>query len=207
MTFDYIVICLSKCNPNTCHSMTRRQGGHLSFYACSLVCRRRSPWPPQWIPILEILFCFMQTVGWTNERTDERTNERTNVLFWRRHGFAPRSHVSSPALSRAKRGNWWSSLVFSKSKPHSSNCEGCPYGFVGVCGGRTTTISYSQMRSDNARNNEQRRQRPWALISLYQGQTTRIWMAWHFVALRSSPRPPRSSVFVRKEVGKARWRS
>ena len=45
----------------------------------------------------------------TNERADgwanEQTNERTKVSCWRRRGFIPRFHVSSPRLLRTKGGD------------------------------------------------------------------------------------------------------
>ena len=43
---------------------------------------------------------------------------------------------------------------------------------VCVSGGRATTISLSRMRSNNARNNEQRRPRLRGLISFFPGRTT-----------------------------------
>ena len=61
-----------------------------------------------------------------------KTNEQTNALFWRRHRFTPWFRVWSPAMSHTKGGNSKSSLVFSKLKTHSSDCEGCHCGFM-VC--------------------------------------------------------------------------
>ena len=116
---------------------------------------------------------------YSNKRTKERTNKQTQlfrfvlVLPWIHHA-AP---CIVPRAVTYEGGDSKLSLVFSKTKTHFSDCEGCPHGFVGVRGGRTTTISCSRMRSDNARNSKQRRQRLRALISLYSGQTTRIWMA------------------------------
>ena len=77
-----------------------------------------------------------------------------------------------------------------------------PLRFYGVHGGRATTISRSRMRSDHRAQQRTRRQRLRALISLYPGKTTQIFMARHFVMPRLSSRPTRSSDLIRKRSGR-----
>jgi len=169
MTFDYIVICLSKCNPNTCHSMTRRQGGHLSFYACSLVCRRRSPWPPQWIPVLGLLFGFVQTIRRTNKRMNGRTNKRFVLAL--------SQILSSPKYDVAhERGRLKIKFGSQKKQKIIPDFEGCHCGFITVNYGRTATILRPRMHSNHCTQQQTRTQYLRALISVYPGHTARISM-------------------------------
>ena len=69
------MIFSSKCSLNTFHLMTRGREGHRSFYGCGRIRRRLSPRPPQWIPILGFLFCFVR-----NNPTNEQTNKQTGLF-------------------------------------------------------------------------------------------------------------------------------
>ena len=116
------------------------------------------------------------------KQSDERTNRQTNkhdcsVSFLLCRGSIPRLLSLSPALSRTEGAESKLKFGFQQNQELISDFKRCHYGFDGVRCGRTTTVLRSRMRSDNACNNEQRRQHLRALISLCPGQMTRISMA------------------------------
>ena len=193
------MIFLSKCNPNTCHSMTRRQGGHLSFYARGCVRRRRSPWPPQCIPVLGLLFGFVQTIRRTNKRMNGWTNKRFVLAL--------SQILSSPKYDVAhERGRLKIKFGSKKKQKIIPDFEGCHCGFITVNYGRTATILRPRMHSNHCTQQQTRTQYLRALISVYPGHTARILMVWQCVAPRLSPRPPRLSIYGREEDGKTKWR-
>ena len=103
----------NKYDLNTWRSTARWRGVRRSFFGRDRGCihKRLLPRPPQYIPILGFVFCFVRN----NPTNEQKTNKPgCSGLSWRCHGSIMRLRASSPALSRTKRGK--SKLIWFSTK-------------------------------------------------------------------------------------------
>ena len=114
--------------------------------------------------------------------SDEQTNKQTRLFcFVLATPWVARGSVHSPlccyacSLVAQKGGNSKSSLVFNKTKIHSSAFKGYHSGSIGVHGDCTTTVSRLWMRLNYRAQQQTRRQHVQALISVYLGRTLTIF--------------------------------